>query len=146
MEIYKDDSDDEDDDDDEEDNELIKEELSRATDRALELDIQDNLLSWLDHVAYAGSAILPVVTISSEHDLPDAEMQRQCSLLQVLLMKHSAFEGEGAPNLIFGDNDSIVRVCLESGEGLPELQEMVHAIGKEKVFPHIGTPVDDQII
>jgi len=144
LEIY--DDDDDEDDDDEEDNEFMKEELLRAAYRALELDIQDNLLSWLDHVAYAGSAILPVVTIPGHHDLPQAEIQRRCSLLQVLLMNHPAFEGEGAPNLIFGDNDSIVRLCLETGQGLPKLQEMIHAIGKEKVFPHVGTPVDPVVV
>ena len=136
------------DDEEDEDDEFLREEILRAADRTLELDICDHVLSWLDHMAYAGAAILPVVTISAEASasLSSAEIHRRCNLLQSLLMKHPAFEGVGSPHLIFGNDESIVRVALDTGEGIPELQEMIHAIGKEKVFPHIGTPVDPIIV
>jgi hypothetical protein len=94
------------------------------------------------------AAILPVVTISAEAAacLSPAEIHGRCDRLKTLLLKHAAFEGAGSPHLIFGNDESIVRVALDTGEGIPELQEMIHAIGKEKVFPHIGTPVDPIIV
>lgn len=142
MDEEGDDDDDEDDDDD-----FMLEESIRAADRALELDISDHVLSWLDPMAYRGASILPVVIVSDAcNALSQTEIERRCSMLQSLLMEHPAFKGVGAPHLIFGDHDSIVRVVLDTGEGVPELQEMIHAIGKEKVFPHIGTSVDPIIV
>jgi hypothetical protein len=125
------------------DDDFVLEETMRAADRALEWDILDNVLSWLDPMAYRGAAILPVVVVSDAcKSLSQTEIERRSRMLQTLLMEHHAFKGVGAPHLIFGDHDSIVRVVLDTGEGVPELQEMIHAIGREKVFPHIGTSVD----
>mmetsp|Transcript_31511 Transcript_31511/g.47636 ORF Transcript_31511/g.47636 Transcript_31511/m.47636 type:complete len:1196 (-) Transcript_31511:735-4322(-) len=125
-------------------NEFRQEELSRAADQALESDIQDNVLNWLDPIVCCGSAVLPVVTLSPE--IESSEVHRRCRMLQVNLMNHPVFEGPGAARLIFGNNDSILRVNLESGEGIPELQEMVHAIGKEDVFPHISSNVNQSVV
>lgn len=125
-------------------NEFRQEELSRAADQALESDIQDNVLNWLDPIVCCGSAVLPVVTLSQEMD--STEVHRRCRMLQLNLMNHPVFDGPGAARLIFGNNDSILRVDLESGEGVPELQEMIHDIGKEDVFPHISSTVNKTVV
>jgi len=134
----------EDDEEEGEINEFRQEELSRAADQALESDIQDNVLSWLDPIVCCGSAVLPVVTLSPE--MESSEVGRRCKLLQFHLMNHPVFEGSGAARLILGNDDSILRVDLESGEGVPVLQEMIHDIGKEDVFPQISSPVNKSIV
>ena len=127
-------------DDDDEENEFLMEENHRHADRALELDINDRVLSWLDSIATPGSSILPVVTVPEIMD--DTEVRRRSSMLQALLMQHPVFEERpGAPKLIVG-KDSILRVNMDTGEGVADLQEMIHAIASENVFDHVKSPVD----
>ena len=135
----KDTEDDDDDDDDENDNEFLCEENQRQADRALHHDIQDHVLSWLDRIIPSGSAILPVASVAS--GMENSEVQRRCGMLQNLLVNHPAIIGDQAPNLIFGKNNPILLVNLLTGEGFPELQETVLAIGREGVFSHVGKEV-----
>jgi Trypsin-like peptidase domain len=136
-----------DDDDDDNDNEFLQEELSRAAERAMELHISDNVLSWLDCISYTcGSAILPVAVISNSSLLSKSEKKRRCDVLRNQLINHPAFGRTGSPLLIFGNDDSIVDVSLDTGEGIPELQDIIHAIGKEQVFPHFASTVDRAMV
>jgi hypothetical protein len=138
---------DDDDDDDDDDNQFLQEEQSRATDRVLELHIADNVLSWLDCISYTcGSAILPVAIISDSSLLPVPEIERRFDVLRHQLVNHPAFGRPGSPLLIFGNDNSIVRISLDTGEGIPELQDMIHAIGKEQVFPHLDSIVDRALV
>ena len=128
---------DEDDDDDNE-NDFLMEQRSRQVDRALEHDIQDHVLSWLDRINPLGSAVLPVASVTT--GMTDVEVLHRCSMLQAILMRHPALIGENAPKLIFG-KDSILKVNLDTGVGLQELQVTVQAIGQERVFSHVGSEV-----
>ena len=126
------------DDDDENDNDFLQEQLARKADRALEYDMQDRALAWLDRMVPYGSAVLPVASVAG---MESQVIEKRCSMWQSVLMNHPAFMGDHAPNkLIFGKN-SILQVNLATGEGLPELQETVQAIGRERVFAHIGSQV-----
>ena len=129
---------DEDDDDDDNDNDFLMEQRSRQVDRALEHDIQNRVLSWLDRINPLGSAVLPVVSVTI--GMTEAEVQHRCSVLQAILMRHPAFIGDNAPKLILG-KDSILKVNLDTGVGLQELQVTVQAIGQERVFSHVGSEV-----
>jgi hypothetical protein len=125
------------DDDDDHDNEFLQEQLARKADRALEHDMQDRVLAWLDRMVPYGSAVLPVASVAG---MDSHVIEKRCSMWQGVLMNHPAFKGDHAPNLIFGKN-SILQVNLATGEGLPELQETVQAIGRERVFAHVGSQV-----
>ena len=125
-----------DEDDDEDDNEFLIEEFNRHADSALEADIYERVLTWVDCIPPTNSAILPVVTIPQGMD--EWEIQRRCSMMQAMLMNHLQSK---EPKLIFG-NESILRVDLT--QGVEALQETIIAIAtdeRERVFEHVRSPV-----
>ncbi len=127
---------DDDEDDDEDDNEFLVEKANRRADLALEADLYERVLPWIDSIPASNSAILPVVTIPEGMD--EFEVQRRCSMMQALLMNHLQSK---EPKLIFG-SESILRVDFDHGVG--ELQATIVAIATDKterVFDHVGTPV-----
>ena len=128
--------DDDDDDDDDVDNEFLLEEGNRKADSALEADIYQRVLPWIDRIPTSNSAILPVVTIPEGMD--ELEVQRRCSMMQVMLMNRLQSK---EPKLIFG-SESILRVDFD--HGVEELQATIVAIATdqtERVFDHVGSPV-----
>jgi len=128
---------------DDELNDFQQEELKRSSRRALEIDIRDRVLAWMDSIVTPGSAIMPVVIVPLGMDEDD--IRNRCTILQDMMMRHPAFEGDGAPNLVLGKN-CILRVNMETGEGFPELQDVLHSIGNENVFRHLGTHTPPHVV
>lgn len=134
--------DDEEDDEEEDNNEFLLEEANRQADRALEADIFERVLPWVDRVPKGNAFILPVVTIPEGMD--EFEVQRRCSVLQAMLMNH--MQSTEGPKLIFG-SESILRVDFE--HGVEELQATIVAIATdqtERVFDHVGAPVRPETV
>ena len=128
--------DDDEDDDEEDNNEFLLEEANRQADRALEADIYERVLPWIDRIPASNSAILPVVTIPE--GMEEFEVQRRCSMMQVMLMNHLQ---DKEPKLLFG-SESILRIDLD--HGIEELQATIVAIATdqtERVFDHVGAHV-----
>lgn len=144
----------EDDSDDEGDgNYYTNEEAHRQADRALQEDIENRVLSWVDHIARRGprSAILPVGLIPDE--MTGAEAQRRCDRLYELLEARMAwYEGnELAPNVVLDDSKNILCVNYSQNYGIEQLQETIVAIATEtdtssSVFTHVGTPVPPGVV
>jgi S1-C subfamily serine protease len=138
--------DDDDENDDEEENEFFIEEANRRADGALQSDIKDRVLSWVDCIARRGpnSAILPVALIPDGMD--PTEARRRCSMMQSMLGQHILqFDRETtAPKLLVGGQDSVVCVKFDDDTGISQLQETIIAIATDvthSVFDHVGTQV-----
>ncbi|KAG7358579.1 trypsin-like peptidase domain containing protein [Nitzschia inconspicua] len=134
------------DDEDEDLNEYLTEEANRQADRALQTDIEDRVLSWLDTVARRGahSAVLPIALVPS--DMSPAEAKRRCDVMQALIMEHTERkfpEGLVPPKVLSGA-ETVICVSLSTNMGLDYLEEMILDIATDashSVFDHVGTPV-----
>ena len=132
--------------DEDEDNEFFREEANRQADRALQTDIEERVLSWVDCIARRGanSAILPVALVP-QHMSPE-ECKRRCDIMQTLLMEHTNRKLAGdlpTPKVLSGV-DTVICVNLETNMGMEQLEETVLAIATDashSVFDHVGTPV-----
>mmetsp|Transcript_3385 Transcript_3385/g.6702 ORF Transcript_3385/g.6702 Transcript_3385/m.6702 type:complete len:1454 (-) Transcript_3385:94-4455(-) len=144
--VLEDDSDDEDD-----GNEWSREEANKQADRALQEDIENRVLSWVDRIARRGprSAILPVALIPDE--MKSAEAQRRCDRLYELLEARMAWyeDNERAPNVVLDDSKNILCVNYSQNYGIEQLQETMVAIATDtssSVFTHVGTPVPNGVV
>ncbi|KAL3923185.1 MAG: hypothetical protein SGILL_001795 [Bacillariaceae sp.] len=141
-----DDSDDSDDEDEDDLNDYVREEANRQADRALQTDIEDRVLSWLDTVARRGahSAVLPIALVPS--DMSPEEAKRRCDFMQTLIMEHTERkfpEGLVPPKVLSGA-ETVICVSLDTNMGLDYLEEMILDIATDashSVFDHVGTPV-----
>jgi S1-C subfamily serine protease len=142
-----DDSDSDDDSDNEDDlNEYVAEEANRQADRALQTDIEDRVLSWVDTVARRGShsAVLPIALVPSNMS-PD-EAKRRCDIMQTLIMEHTERKfpsGLVPPKVLLGA-ETVICVSLDTQMGMDYLEEMILDIATDashSVFDHVGTPV-----
>mmetsp|Transcript_16011 Transcript_16011/g.18002 ORF Transcript_16011/g.18002 Transcript_16011/m.18002 type:complete len:1714 (-) Transcript_16011:385-5526(-) len=142
-------SEDEDDSDDEGKEEYMnayhREEADRKADRALQTDIQERVLSWVDCVARRGphSAILPIALVPSNMS-PD-EAKRRCHVMQTLIMEHTErkFPANIVPPKVLCGPETVICVSLETNMGLDYLERMVLEIAdpSHNVFDHVGRPV-----
>lgn len=144
----EDDDDDDDDYDEEEEhqNEYQQEEANRQADRALQTDIEDRVLSWVDCVARRGphSAVLPIALIPPDMSLEEA--RRRCDVMQSLLMVHTErnFPADLVPPKVLSGAETVMCVSLNSGMGMDLLQEMILDIATDashSVFDHVLTAV-----
>ena len=138
--------DDSDDDDDEEDNEYEREEADRQADRALQTDIEDRVLSWVDCIARRGShsAILPVAIVPTE--MSPEEAKRRCDIMQTLLTEYTdkKLPGDLVPPKVLSGAETVLCVSLNTNMGMDLLEETILAIATDashSVFDHVGTPV-----
>jgi len=147
------DSDDEDnDDDDDYDNEYLREEFNRQADRALQTDIEERVLPWVDRIAKRGShsAILPVALVDESKMSPD-EAKRRCDAMQASLMEYTeryylnaGGEEMTPPPKVLSGAETVLCVSLESHMGMELLEETIVAIATDvnhSVFDHVGTAV-----
>jgi hypothetical protein len=133
---------------DDDDNEFFREEANRQADRALQTDIEDRVLSWVDCIARRGpnSAILPVALVPQ--GMPAEEAKRRCDIMHFLLMEHTNRrmpDALVAPKVLSGV-DTVICVNLETNMGMDQLEETVLAIATDashSVFDHVGTPVPE---
>ena len=143
--------DDSDDDDDLGGNDWSREEAKKQADRALQEDIENRVLSWVDRIARRGprSSILPVALIPD--GMPGTEAQRRCDRLYELLEARMAwYEGnDRAPNVVLDDSKNILCVNYSQNYGIEQLQETMVAIATDtssSVFTHVGTPVPPGVV
>ena len=141
-----DDSDSDDSDDEEDINEYVTEEANRQADRALQSDIEDRVLSWLDTVARRGShsAVLPIALVPS--NMTPEEAKRRCDIMQSLIMEHTErkFPSGLVPPKVLSGAETVICVSLDTQMGLDYLEEMILDIATDashSVFDHVGTPV-----
>ena len=141
--------DDEEDDEDEYECDFSREEANRQADRALQADIQNRVLHWVDRIARSGpkSAILPVAVVPE--GMSDAEVKRRCAMMQFMLEQHirKFAENAMAPKLLSGAENTLC-VNLADTSGLAQLQETIIDIATDSsrsVFDHIGTPVPEGV-
>jgi hypothetical protein len=131
-------------DDEEDDNERLREEANRHADMALQADIEERVLSWVDCIARGGhqSAILPVALVSGNMSPEDAK--RRCDVMQMMMMQHTKrMEKKKFPKVLLGA-ETVFCVSLETNMGMDLLQETILAIATDashSVFDHVGTPV-----
>ena len=110
------DSDDEDSDDewDEHYNDFNREEANRKADRALEADIKERVLSWIDCIARRGthSTILPIVLLPS--NMPMEEEERRLHILKAEILKYEEKLPSNIvrPEIVWGLDSNIVCVSL----------------------------------
>eukprot|EP00934_Nitzschia_sp_Nitz4_P002773 Nitzschia sp. Nitz4//scaffold259_size27336//21972//26726//NITZ4_008195-RA/size27336-processed-gene-0.0-mRNA-1//1//CDS//3329544516//2763//frame0 len=128
--------------DEQDDNEYLREEANRLADRALQTDIEERVLSWVNCIARRGthSAILPVALVPQ--GMSPEETKRRCDALQTLLMQHTE-RMEHAPKVLSGA-ETVLCVSLETNMGMDLLRETILAIATDashSVFDHVGTPV-----
>lgn len=142
---------DEEDSDEEDDNYWSREEANKKADHALQEDIENRVLSWVDRIARRGprSAILPVALIPD--GMSGAEAQRRCDRLYELLEARMAwYEGnDRAPNVVLDDSKNILCVNYSQNYGIEQLQETMVAIATDtssSVFTHVGTPVPHGVV
>jgi len=140
-----------DDDDDyeeegERENEYTREEANKQADRALQTDIEDRVLTWVDCVARRGShsSVLPIALLPS--NMSPEEAKRRCDMMQSLLMIHTErdFPAGLAPPKVLSGAETVMCVSLDTGMGIDLLQEMILDIATDashSVFDHILTPV-----
>eukprot|EP00543_Licmophora_paradoxa_P017055 CAMPEP_0202478980 /NCGR_PEP_ID=MMETSP1360-20130828/94746_1 /ASSEMBLY_ACC=CAM_ASM_000848 /TAXON_ID=515479 /ORGANISM="Licmophora paradoxa, Strain CCMP2313" /LENGTH=1267 /DNA_ID=CAMNT_0049106287 /DNA_START=488 /DNA_END=4291 /DNA_ORIENTATION=+ len=119
------------------------EEARRKADRALELDIRNRVLSFVEAIAKPGCAIMPIITVPI--GMNKNEIRRRCSMFQILLMQHPAFEGGKASRLIFRD-DSILQVEVECGLGFSEVRESVYKVSTNRYCGYVGTRVPNYVV
>ena len=138
-------------DDEDDGNEWSREEANKQADRALQEDIENRVLSWVDRIARRGprSAILPVALIPDE--MKSAEAQRRCDRLYELLEARMAWyeDNERAPNVVLDDSKNILCVNYSQNYGIEQLQETMVAIATDtssSVFTHVGTPVPHGVV
>jgi hypothetical protein len=136
------DSDDEFDEDEEDENEYLREEANRQADQALQSDIEDRVLAWVDCIGRRGphSAILPVAMVSG--NMSPEEAKRRCDTMQTLMMEHTD-RMENAPKVLSGA-ETVLCVSLDTNMGMDLLQETILAIATDashSVFDHVGTAV-----
>jgi hypothetical protein len=131
---------------DERENEYTREEANKQADRALQTDIEDRILTWVDCVARRGahSAVLPVAILPSTMS-PD-EAKRRCDMMQYMLMIHTErdFPADLVPPKVLSGAETVMCVSLDTGMGIDLLQEMILDIATDashSVFDHILTPV-----
>ena len=142
---------DSDDDEDHGGNDWSREEANKQADRALQEDIENRVLSWVDRIARRGprSAILPVGLIPD--GMPRTEAQRRCDRLYELLEARMAWyeNSDRAPNVVLDDSKNILCVNYSRGDGIEQLQETMIAIATDtssSVFTHVGTPVPPGVV
>jgi hypothetical protein len=140
------DEDDSDDDEGEEEymNAYHREEADRKADRALQTDIQERVLSWVDCVARRGShsAILPIALVPTNMS-PD-EAKRRCHVMQKLIMEHERkFPANVVPPKVLCGPETVICVSLDTNMGLDYLERMILEIAdpSHNVFDHVGRPV-----
>jgi hypothetical protein len=145
--LKNDDSESDDSDDEDQDlNDYMREEANRQADRALQTDIEDRVLSWLDTVARRGihSAVLPIALVPP--DLSPEEAKRRCDDMQALIMDHTERkfpEGLVPPKVLSG-GETVICVSLSTNMGLDYLEELILDIATDashSVFDHVGTAV-----
>jgi hypothetical protein len=139
-------SDEEDDHEEDNENEYVREEGNRQADRALQTDIEDRVLSWVDCVARRGahSAILPIALVPV--DMSPLEAKRRCDTMQVLLMDYTQrlLPDDLVPPKVLMGAETMICVSLDTNMGMDLLQETILAIATDSshsVFDHVGTPV-----
>jgi hypothetical protein len=148
REFSDDDSSDSDEEEDSflESNDYLREEANRQADRALQTDIEERVLSWVDCIARRGShsAVLPVALVPS--DMSPHETKRRCDIMQRLLMDHTEKKVGGlhdlVPPKVLSGADTIHCVSLETQMGMDLLEETILAIATDishSVFDHVGT-------
>jgi len=139
---YSEESSDDDDDYDDQDD-YVLEESNRQADLALETDIQERVLKWVDQIASTCSncAVLPVANIPEGMD--EFEAQRRCSMMQALLIQH--VQGNTKSPKLVGD-DVVLQIRVNSDGD--ELEEAVlSAIHQEQtLFSHVGSPVPRAVV
>ena len=136
---------DESDDEEEYENEYLREQANRQADLALQNDIEDRVLSWVDCVARRGanSAILPVALVPS--NMTPEEAKRRCDTMQTMMMDYTQqLPGGLAPPKVLAGAETMICVSLETDMGMDLLEETILAIANDvnhSVFDHVGTPV-----
>lgn len=127
-------------------NDYLKEEANRQADRALQTDIEERVLSWVDCIARRGShsSVLPVALVPSS--MSPHEAKRRCEVMQTLLMEHTEkkLEGRYIPPKVLLGAETILCVSLDTNMGMDLLEETILAIATDanhSVFDHVGTPV-----
>jgi hypothetical protein len=125
-------------------NAYLKEEANRKADRALQADIKDRVLSWVNCIARrgTGSAILPIALVPS-HMSPE-EAERRCHLMQTSILNYveNLPSGITPPKILCGP-ETVVCVSLHNDMGLEDLERMILEIAdaSHKVFHHVGRSV-----
>ena len=133
-------------DEEEEGNEYQQEESNRQADRALQTDIEERVLSWVDCIARRGpnSAVLPIAIVPT--DMSPQEAKRRCDTMSLLLMdytQHKIKDDLVPPKVLMGA-ETIICVSLDTNMGMDALEETILAIATDSahsVFDHVGTPV-----
>jgi hypothetical protein len=127
-------------------NEYLREESNRQADRALQTDIEDRVLSWVDCIARRGphSAILPIAIVPT--DMSPQEAKRRCDMMQLLLMDYTQqkMKGDLVPPKVLMGAETIICVSSDTNMGMDCLEETILAIATDSshsVFDHVGTPV-----
>ena len=135
---------DESEDEEEYENEYLREQANRQADLALQNDIGDRVLSWVDCIARRGanSAILPVALVPS--NMTPEEAKRRCDTMQSMMMDYTQQLPSGlSPPKVLAGAETMICVSLETNMGMDLLEETILAIANDvnhSVFDHVGTP------
>jgi len=141
------DSDDEysDDEWDEHENAYLREEANRKADRALEADIKERVLSWVDCIARIGtnSAILPIALLPSDMSTEEAERRLHVMKTVILNYEENLPPNTVRPKILIGEENDVVWVSLDNNINVPELEQMILDIAdaSHNVFHHVGRSV-----
>lgn len=147
--------------DDDEEDEFLLEEHNRSADRALERDVDDKVLSWVEFIqgkAGAGSAILPVASFDDTFDGTE-EGQRRCDMMRDRLLRYKHREKDSSlsgalPDIILDDGlvprtgatemsgvDGLRRVIIGVAARRLGLSHHQNEVGVSSKIPSLAVPV-----
>jgi len=125
-------------------NAYLIEEADRKADRALQADIEERVLSWVNCIARRGanSAILPIALIP--FDMSPEEAKRRCHIMQTSILNYvQKLPSNIVRPKILCAPETVVCVSLHNDMGLEDLEQMILEIAdaSHDVFHHVGRPV-----
>eukprot|EP00535_Pseudo-nitzschia_heimii_P002724 CAMPEP_0197182382 /NCGR_PEP_ID=MMETSP1423-20130617/6350_1 /TAXON_ID=476441 /ORGANISM="Pseudo-nitzschia heimii, Strain UNC1101" /LENGTH=1613 /DNA_ID=CAMNT_0042632795 /DNA_START=137 /DNA_END=4978 /DNA_ORIENTATION=- len=125
-------------------NVYLREEANRKADRALQADIKERVLSWVNCIARAvtRSAILPIAL--KPPNMSRDEAMRRCNIMQTLILNYDEKKtsNDARPKILRG-TENVVCVSLDDNTGMQELEQMILEIAdsSHNVFGHVGSRV-----
>eukprot|EP00978_Attheya_sp_CCMP212_P004577 scaffold10014_cov42-Attheya_sp.AAC.1 len=134
---------------DEEEDDLSIEKHNRSAEKALEQDIEDNVIFWVECIrktAGKSAVILPIASFGDRFLQDPHEAERRCKKLESRLRRYMVSLDDALPRFIQG-RDGLVRVSGLQGKGIGELQDVIvgSATGRDegvkRFTEHVGSQV-----
>jgi len=107
---------------------LARETANRKSDRALERDIHEKVIFWIECIRKRGgsnSAIMPVATFEDKFD--EIEAHRRCTMMKKCILRNQKQQQQQNPSMefIFAANNDIPRVSSKLEGGTDRLKQAI---------------------